>query len=421
MNIILMAIPLFIVLIAIELLVDRLRKTHYYRFNDFISSLNLGILSRITGILKTASGFSIYFWVYQQFAITQLESTITVWLLAFLGYDLAYYWSHRLNHQIAVMWGSHVVHHSGEEYNLTTALRQTGTFSLFGWAVYLPLALVGIPLEIFAACASLNLVYQFWVHTRHIDRMPAWFEAIMVTPSHHRVHHALNWDYINKNYSGVFIIWDKLFGSFQAEKDELPIVYGVSHQLASWNPVWANLQVYWNLLVDCFHTKLWRDKFLIWFKDPGWRSEDLKQNYPRSWVTSKTLQKYDVAIDFSTKVYLSIHFLLFLILSVLLMSAAPKLTIMTNSLLCLVAIINLVGFGAIQEKKWWGVYSEFIRLSSTVAAVIIMFNFYSTSQWLIISLLVLASMTSLVLFYFIIYQTSPSQISKFDEMPTMID
>jgi sterol desaturase/sphingolipid hydroxylase (fatty acid hydroxylase superfamily) len=417
MNIILMAIPLFIVLIAIELVVDRIRQTNYYRFNDFISSLNLGIFSRITGILKTASAFSVYLLVYQHFALTQLESSIAVWVLAFVGYDLAYYWSHRLNHQIAVMWGSHVVHHSGEEYNLTTALRQTGTFSLFGWALYLPLAVAGIPLEIFVACASLNLIYQFWVHTRHIKKMPVWFEAIMVTPSHHRVHHALNWHYINKNYSGVFIIWDKWFGSFQAEKDDLDIVYGVSHQLASWNPIWANVQVYWNLLVDCFNAKRWRDKLLIWFKDPGWRPDDLNQNYPRPWVTSKTLKKYDVEISTGTKVYLSVHFVVFLGLTIGFLSAAPNLPVMTNALLCLVATINLFGFSAIQEKKRWAFFSEMLRLSITSYAVLSMLTLSGPIQTTAVISSLVFILLSLVAFYLLVEKANHEALSQVPQSP----
>ena len=167
--------------------------------------------------------------------------------------------------------------------------------------MFIPLAFIGVPPLVALACGSLNLVYQFWVHTRHINKMPAWYEAIFVTPSHHRVHHALNREYIDKNYAGVFILWDKLFGSFQPELEKVDIVYGVSHQLKSWNPIWANLKVYWHLSVDAFRTKHWQDKLKVFFKPPGWRPEDVAKEYPMSWVTTKTMVKYDVTLSVQSK------------------------------------------------------------------------------------------------------------------------
>jgi sterol desaturase/sphingolipid hydroxylase (fatty acid hydroxylase superfamily) len=398
MNIILMAIPLFLLLIIIELIVDFYRGTQYYRFNDFISSINIGIFSRVTGILKSATAFSVYYVFYQHYAFFKFEPSVQLWIFAFVGYDLAYYWSHRLNHRIAVMWGSHVVHHSSEEYNLSTALRQSGSFSLFGWAVYLPLALVGVSPEMLLVCGSLNLIYQFWVHTRHINKMPKWFETIFVTPSHHRVHHALNRDYIDKNFSGVFIIWDKIFHSFQAEKPTVDIVYGVSHQLKSFNPIWANLQVYYHLCLDAVHTKAWRDKLRLWFKPPGWRPDDVIQSHPRNWVTTKTIQKYNVAISFKIKIYLLIHFIILLGLTVLFLIASPTLSLTTNVMLCIVAIINLWGMSAIQENKAWAIWAESFRLFVTSVAVVIMLANGDTTNTIV--MLLIFGIISLLIFYF---------------------
>jgi len=398
MNIILMAIPLFLLLIVIELIVDYYRGTHYYRFNDFISSINIGIFSRITGILKSATAFSVYYLLYQHYALFKLDPSISVWIFAFVGYDVAYYWSHRLNHRISVMWGSHVVHHSGEEYNLTTALRQSGSISLFGWAVYLPLALVGVSPEMALACGSLNLIYQFWVHTRHINKMPNWFETIFVTPSHHRVHHALNRDYIDKNYAGVFILWDKIFNSFQAEKADVDIVYGVSHQLKSWDPVWANLQVYCNLWLDAFHTKHWRDKFLVWFKPPGWRPADVTQSHPRKWVTTKTVKKYDVEITGKVKLYLLTQFIILLVLTVLFLIASPTLSVTTNVMLCLVATINLWGLSTIQERKKWAKLVECFRLFVTSSAIVFMVD--NGDKTIAIVILSMFVVISLLTYYF---------------------
>ncbi|WP_286265806.1 sterol desaturase family protein [Thalassotalea atypica] len=370
MSLILFAIPLFLLLIIIELIVDKMRGTQFYQFNDAINSLSIGIFSRITGILKAAIPISFYFYLYENFAIWSLsEQSLLVWFFAFVAYDLAYYWSHRLNHRIGVMWGSHVVHHSSEEYNLTTALRQTSTPSLLGWTLYLPLALIGVSPTVAIACGSLNLIYQFWVHTRHINKMPSWYEAIFVTPSHHRVHHALNRDYIDKNYAGVFILWDKLFNSFQAEKDNVSIVYGVSHQLKSWNPIWANLQVYSCLLSDALNTRSWRDKIVLWFKPPGWRPDDVTASHPRGWVTTKTMNKYDVALSPYLKRYLLAQFIIVIGLVLAFFISAHSLSLPMNATLCLLATLNLVVISGVQEQKGWALWFEPIRILSTSLAV----------------------------------------------------
>ncbi len=363
MGFILAAIPFFLLAIAIELWLDKRRATGYYQFNDAINSLQIGTLSRITGLLKAAIPFSLYTLIYQDYALWQLpESSALVWLIAFIAYDLGYYWVHRLSHRINVMWASHVVHHSSEEYNLTTALRQTSTPALFAWAVLLPLAFFGISPMLLISCGALNLIYQFWVHTRHIDKMPAWFEAIMVTPSHHRVHHALNRDYIDKNYAGVFILWDKFFGSFQAEKAEIKIVYGVSHQLKSWNPIWANFKVYRDLLTDTFNTKRWCDKLQLWLRPPGWRPQDVTNKHPRPWVTTKTLKKYDVKLNFSQKAYMLFQLIVTIGLSFLLLLNSHNFNLPTNAMLCAIATLCLIATSAIQEQKNWYLFIEVIRI-----------------------------------------------------------
>lgn len=367
MAIILAAIPMFFVLIAIELWVDRKRGTGYYQFNDAINSLQLGILSRVSGVLLSLIPFTFYVYFYNQWRLFDLpQDHYLVWALAFFGYDLVYYWIHRLNHRVNVMWGSHVVHHSSEEYNLTTALRQTSTPSIFAWVIVAPLAIIGVSPEVLATSAAINLVYQFWVHTRHVGKMPAWFEAIFVTPSNHRVHHALNKDYIDKNFGGVFIIWDRLFGSFQAEKDDTPVVFGISSQLKSWNPLWANFQVYRNLLIDAIAAKNWGDKLRIWFKPPSWRAEDVKKSVPRKYATTKSMVKYDVHLTISQKAYI-----LFQHAASIVMIFAWLLTLGQFDLGGLVvtsvaAILTLFSISTLQEKRGFSVSLEALRLLALV-------------------------------------------------------
>lgn len=366
MEIILAAIPLFFLLIAIELIVDKKRGTGFYRFNDTINSLNLGVMSRLTEIFKLLLPLSVYVWIYQNFALWHLpDNNIAVWIFAFIVYDLGYYWVHRLSHEIAVMWGSHVVHHSSEEYNLTTALRQTGTPAIFAWIVFLPMAFIGIPPAILLAVGALNLIYQFWVHTRHIHKLPGWYENLFVTPSHHRVHHALNKEYIDKNYGGVFIFWDKYFGSFAPEKADIEIVYGVCDQLNSWDPIWANLKVYKNLFVDAWHSKNLKDKIKTFLMPPGWRAENVHNTLPRKYANSTDLVKYDVSLTASGKGYLVAQFTLMISMVFALLLMVPGMSLVMNICLALFAIFHCWVISTLQENKPYAGRLEVLRILST--------------------------------------------------------
>jgi len=371
MAIILAAIPLFFLLIAIELIVDKKRGTGYYQFNDAINSLQIGILSRVTGILKALIPFSIYYYCYEHFRIfTFSEQSYLFWGLAFVLYDLAYYWVHRLSHRINVMWGSHVVHHSSEEYNLTTALRQSSTPAMFGWAVYMLLAFIGVTPMMLIVCGSLNLIYQFWVHTRHIDKLPKWFEAIFVTPSHHRVHHALNRDYIDKNFAGVFILWDKIFGSFQAEKPTVETVYGISTQLKSWNPVWANFQVYWMLLKDSVNAGSWFDKIKVWLMPPGWRPADAAEAEPRKYATTKSMIKFDVELTLKQKLYVLSQHIVIIFLTLWLLLSIGQLSFSDKVLLSFIGIFSLFTLGNYQQQGTYCRMLEALRVGSFTFVII---------------------------------------------------
>lgn len=317
MNYILLAIPFFFLLIAIELIAEKVKGTSYYRINDAISSLSAGVVSRATGVIKQLIPLSLYAFGYQHIAVFDFPTSSSFFLLAFVLYDFFYYWNHRMGHEINLLWAAHVVHHSSEEYNLTTALRQTSG-SFFGWIFYLPLALLGIPPEVLFPIAGLNLIYQFWVHTRHIPKLGilVWF---LVTPSNHRVHHAQNQLYIDKNYGGVFIIWDRLFGTFQEELDGEKPIYGIRKALHSWDPVRANLQVYTQLAKDCWRTHSWWDKLLIWVKPTGWRPADVELKYPLKRVELAQFSKFDTPISPARKYYALFQHLLILLVTLVLL------------------------------------------------------------------------------------------------------
>lgn len=401
MEIILAAVPLFLLLIAVELIVDKKRGTGFYRFNDAINSLNLGVISRLTEILKLLLPLSAYVWIYQNFATWQLpEHSIAVWLFAFVVYDLGYYWVHRFSHEIAIMWGSHVVHHSSEEYNLTTALRQTGTPAIFAWIIFLPMAFIGVPPTLLLAVGALNLIYQFWVHTRHIKKLPDWYESIFVTPSHHRVHHALNKEYIDKNYGGVFIIWDKVFGSFAPEKPDVDIVYGVSDQLNSWNPIWANVKVYKNIFIDAWHSRHLKDKLKTFVMPPGWRATDVQQKVPRTYATSTDLVRYDVSLTTASKGYLLAQFVLMIILVFVLLLMVPEMTLSISIGLAFYAIFHCWVISTLQENKPYASWLEPLRIL-TVSLILgwLMAPILST-QYLVVMIIGLVTATLANLFWF---------------------
>ncbi len=292
MNLILAAIPLFILLILVEMAISHRRGAGVYRLNDAVASMSTGILSQTMGFATRFAGFFAYATLWQVLPHGELTMSPLLWVVAFVLYDLCYYWNHRAQHSINVLWGIHVVHHQSEEYNLTTALRQPFNGFLVGSLFYLPMLFIGFPTEVVVTVGSLNLIYQYWVHTRLIGTL-GWMEKVFVTPMNHRVHHAINDPYIDRNYGGVFILWDRFFGTYQAELPEQPCAYGVRKALHSWNPFFANAQVHWQLLQDCWHARDWRDKLRIWFMPTGWRPTDVAERFPLPRCLPETQQKFN--------------------------------------------------------------------------------------------------------------------------------
>ena len=307
------AIPVFFLLIIIEFIYGLIIKNNTYRINDTFVSISIGLISRFPVILNL--GFNAFLFTLAattfNLKLLPLDSWVT-WVIAFLMYDLTYYIQHRMHHEIKILWATHIVHHHGEEYNLATALRQTSTGFLWKWMFYVPMMVVGIPAEVFATVGGINLLYQYWVHTEHIPKL-GWMEKIFITPSNHRVHHAKNPEYIDANYGGVFIIWDRLFGTHIEEKDDIKPVYGTVKALNSWNPVWANFQVFYNMFLDSMRTKKLSDKFKVWYAPTYWRPSDVEEKYPSKPVDLKN--KYNPFMSTSTKVFASIQMLAIILIS----------------------------------------------------------------------------------------------------------
>lgn len=262
-----LAIPFYFLLIAIELVVSHYQNIKRYRFSDTITNINSGSSMMIATTLMRVVGISLYTYIYEHFAFFNIPSTGLMLLLCFVVDDFCYYWGHRMTHEVNVAWSSHVVHHHSEEMNFSVALRQSWFQGVWTAPVYIPMALMGFnPMDVVIA-HGFNLLYQYWVHTEMIDKM-GFLEYFMVTPSHHRVHHGRNPKYIDKNHSGVFIIWDKMFGTFQVE-EEKP-VYGTTKPLNSWNPLWANFEHFESINHQLKDADGFWNKMKVLFKKPGW-------------------------------------------------------------------------------------------------------------------------------------------------------
>ncbi len=390
MAIIEASIPLFFLLIIVELVVARRRQSVVYRLNDSISDLSCGILSQLLGVFTKLLVLGIYAWFAGQLSLQRFSllpawiervpfgaaavpgawgidwAAWGAWTAAFVLVDLAYYVLHRYSHTIHVLWAGHVVHHSSEEYNLTVALRQSALHGIFSWVFFIPLAIIGLPWEMFAACYALNLVYQFWIHTREIDRMPFGMEWWLNTPSHHRVHHGVNPQYKDKNYAGALIVWDRLFGTFEPEVE--PVVYGITTPLESWNPVWANVHIFADILRDAGRTARWRDKWRVIFGHPGFRPADLATTGAPKMSWPIHAPQFDPVVPRAQQWYAAAQFVSILVAAYLTLVKASTMQSHEIAAMLFVVTIGLANVGAIFEGRSWVFGMEFARLATIAVA-----------------------------------------------------
>ena len=313
-QIIVLVTPVFLALMALEWAAGRWRGRPVFRLADAVSSISLGMLSQTSAVFTRLLRLGLYTLAWQTLALWRDDAFWTSaagWLLALLLYDLCYYWYHRLGHRVAVLWAAHAVHHQSQDYNLSTALRQTSTGAVFGWLFYLPMALAGVPPLVFAVVGLIDLLYQFWVHTEQVGRL-GWFDRWFCSPSNHRVHHAVNDRYVDKNYGGILIVWDRLFGSFEDEDAREPVVYGTRGLLNSWDPLWANAQVYAGLARDSWHAARWRDKLGVWIRPPGWRPPDVAERFPKPAFNIDAMPLFNPALSPALRWFAGVQFVLLL-------------------------------------------------------------------------------------------------------------
>ena len=360
-TIMLFAIPMFFVLMAVELAVGWILKRKVYRVNDAISSIGLGVLSQIVGVFAKALTVGLYAWVAQRVALFDLSPrSVWVWVAALVLYDFCYYWLHRAGHEVGVLWAAHVVHHQSERYNLSTALRQTGSGVLLGWIFYMPLAVLGVPVQVFAVVAVIDLLYQYWIHTELVPKLGG-FDRVFASPSNHRVHHAVNDRYLDRNYGGIFMLWDRLFGTFIEESDEEPVVFGTRAPLRSWNPLWANVEVYAALAKDAWHARRWRDKLRMWIAPPGWRPDDVAARFPKP-AFDIARREFDPPVGPGLRAYCLLQFALLLGVSTLFLQNAAQLDLAQKLAYAAFLATGLMAFGLLLERRRAGLVLEVLRL-----------------------------------------------------------
>jgi alkylglycerol monooxygenase len=361
-KILLIASPIFLFLVMAEKLYGYLRFKHEFRTMDTISSLSSGYSNTLKDVLGLSITIISYKWFYDHVALFEIKSTIWVYIIAFIALDFSGYWVHRLAHEVNFFWNKHAIHHSSEEFNLACALRQSiSTFVNIFTFFLIPAAIFGVKPEVIGIVAPIQLFAQFWYHTIYIDRM-GFLEKIIVTPSHHRVHHALNPEYLDKNHGQIFIIWDKLFGTFQEELPNLKPVYGITRPMATWNPIKINFKHLWLLILDAWRADSWKDKFRIWFMPTGWRPDGFEEKYPVDKITNPyNFQKYATEFSVGVRTWIWVQFFITLGFLTIMFYYFGNLSLTQLLLYGLMIFLNIYAYTEFMDKNPSFLFFELIK------------------------------------------------------------
>lgn len=392
-QILLIAMPVFLVFVLGEQAYGYFVKKYPFRNMDTIASLSSGFTNSIKDVLGLSVAIITYGWLVDKIAIFTIGSTFFTAVVAFVSLDFAGYWVHRMSHQINFFWNKHAVHHSSEEFNLACALRQSiSTFINLFTVFLLPAALLGVPATTIAIIAPIHLFAQFWYHTVYIKRM-GFLEKFLVTPSHHRVHHAINPEYLDKNHGQIFIIWDKLFGTFQEELDGVTPVYGITRPVRTWNPFKINFQHLWLLIKDAYRAENWNDKLRIWFMPTGWRPEGFEKKYPVEKITDPyNFQKYAPETSKLLLFWMWVQFIFTFFLICILYANVGNLSVTQLLTFGAFIFLGIYAYTDFMDKNPWSIAWEITRNVLGVALVFQTqwFGLGETSPWL----------TPILLFYF---------------------
>jgi sterol desaturase/sphingolipid hydroxylase (fatty acid hydroxylase superfamily) len=376
-----LSIPVFFILIGIEILVERFTHKELYRFPDAIANISCGITSQLSGLFLKIFGIGIYVVLYENFTLFKLNNnTWWYWLLLILLVDVAYYWAHRMSHEINLFWGGHVVHHQSEEYNLSVALRQSSLQVIWTFGFSLPIAFLGFePLD-FALVSAFNTLYQFWIHTETINKLPSWFEFIFNTPSHHRVHHGRDPKYIDKNHAGSLIIWDRMFGTFQPE-EEKP-TYGITKPINSWNPVFANVSHYVEMGKDLKRIESWSDRVKYLFMKPGWLPKSLGGYRPAPEVDKSNYRKYTTTAPMLLNLYVLFQYILCLGGTSLFLFNAGKFDLGEKLFIAALVSFTVMNCSVLFEQRRWVKWAEWLRIIGYPVLLTILTTLNGWPVWL---------------------------------------
>ena len=353
-NLIALAIPLFFVGIALELAVAKSKGRAVYRPADAMADMGCGIVQQLVSFFISTAVISVAYQWLSEHRLWTIPTSWLPWVAAVVGVEFAYYWWHRLSHEVNVLWAAHVVHHHSEDYNLAVALRQSISTWLTSLPFYLPLALLGVPFLPFAAVLGLTTLYQFWIHTELIGKL-GFLEKIINTPALHRVHHAINPRYLDKNHAGPFSLLDRLFGTWEPETE--PCVYGTTRPLNSFNPLWAQVETYVDLVRLARKAPTALDALKVFFASPAWRpawmGEALKRDFSR---------KYDPPASPGTSRYALFNWVLVLggVFCFLMWGAA--LSAPSKSAFVALVLLSVVSLPALVEGRSWARAMEGARL-----------------------------------------------------------
>ncbi len=362
-NYIALAIPVFFVMIGVELLLARAKKARVYRLSDAVTDLSCGIQQQVLLIFERALQAAVFVWAYEH-RVATLPSWAD-WLLAWVGVDFLYYWWHRMSHEVNFLWAAHVVHHQSEDYNLAVALRQSVLTSWTTLPFYLPLSFLGVSFPAFATAVSFSTLYQFWIHTELVGKKRGPVDWILNLPSHHRVHHAINPQYLDKNYGAILIVWDRLFGTYAEEVE--PCVYGTTKPLASFNPLWAQVH-YWPEMARMAARAHGMDKLRVWWASPAWkpRGQEVAPGPPPS---RATFHKYDPPVSRGRAAYVLVQYAALVVgtFTLVMWDARIPRTVLVLAAACVLGTVLSVG--ALLERKAWAVPVEVARVAVGLAAL----------------------------------------------------
>ncbi len=391
LNPIILSIPIFFLLIGLEVGYGFVKNRKLYRLNDALTNISCGIVEQLTGVFAKVFTVAAYHFIYTHFAIFELADTWYWIVLAFIGTDFMYYWAHRKSHEVNLFWLGHVVHHQSEDYNLSVALRQSTFQKMFTFYFYFPLAFIGFKTEWFLLASAVNLLYQFWIHTEVIGKMPAWYSYIFNTPSHHRVHHGRNPEYIDKNHAGSLIIWDRMFGTFTAEKEKP--TYGITTPVNTWNPVTANLRPFAELYRELKRIPGFWNKVRFTFAPPGWYPKELGGYKPAPPLEKDAYRKYHVSLSPALNVYLLVQYGVVLGFTALFLFNLDTFSIGMKMAITLIMVLSVASIGSLFENRERGIRLEILRFVLSCAVVLFLYGSGIAAAWMPLFLLSFAAVS----------------------------